>query len=112
MSPDEGARIQPDPDLYLEEIALNNHQGVEPVSKQTFTACMEQLQEGYVFGVASTAGCLVERVSRDFYGIDIRIIKPRGTQLQELVIEAQLKASTTIRPDFEKEHFSYTIQEG
>jgi hypothetical protein len=95
---------------YLEELSLSNHDHVQPVSKKTFTACMEQLQEGYVFAVAATAGCLVELVSRDLYGVDIRIIKVRGTLLQELVIEAQLKATTTVRPQPTMGHFSFQFK--
>jgi len=96
---------------YVEELSLSNHNSnVQSVSKKTFTACMEQLQEGYVFAVASTAGCLVEIVNRDFYGIDVRIIKERGTMLQELVIEAQLKATTTVKPDPSLDHFSFQFK--
>ena len=82
-----------------------------PVLQSTFTTCMEQLQEGYVSAVAATAGCTVERISRDMFGTDVRIILPGDSPLEEeTVLLAQLKNSTQLRPDPSKDHFSYQLK--
>ena len=68
---------------------------------------MEQLQEGYVFSVAATAGCLVQRVDRDAYGVDVMFVRPRGSDLEEISLFAQLKATTTVTPNPKKESFGF-----
>lgn len=83
---------------------------VQAVDDATFTTCMEQLQEGYVAAVAATAGCLIETVRRDLYGVDIMIVRPRGPHLQEQMIFAQLKNTTTIKPDPDKPNFAYKFK--
>ena len=53
-------------------------QGIQPVYRDTFTQCTEQLQDGYVLNFAATAGCLVEPVVRDVLGLDVMFVKARG----------------------------------
>ena len=81
--------------------------GIQPVNHATFTQCMEQLQEGYVFSVAATAGCLVEVVQRDRCGIDVTFVRPRGSTVEEVSVQAQLKNTTIIEPDPSKHTFPY-----
>lgn len=83
---------------------------VQAVDTATFTTCMEQLQEGYVAAVAATAGCFIEPVRRDYYGVDVQIVRPRGPHLQEQMIFAQLKNTTTIKPDPTKPDFPYKFK--
>jgi hypothetical protein len=71
---------------------------------------MEQLQEGYVAAVAATAGCLLETVKRDVWGVDIQIVRPMGSLIQEQMIFAQLKNTTTFKPDPSKANFSYQFR--
>jgi hypothetical protein len=72
---------------------------------------MEQLQEGYVAAVAATAGCTLEPIKRDLYGTDVRIIRPGAApDDEEVTIMAQLKNTTQVRPDPEKEFFSYKFK--
>ncbi len=86
-------------------------QNVLPVIDSTFTTCMEQLQEGYVAAVAATAGCTLEPIKRDVYGTDVRIIRPgRGDFNEEVVVMAQLKNTTQVRPDPSKDFFSYQFK--
>ena len=80
---------------------------IKPVQATTFTQCMEQLQHGYVFSVAATAGCLVEPISRDLYGVDVTFVRPRGPQREEVSLHAQLKNTTTKVPDHTKASFGY-----
>ncbi|MCZ7415317.1 DUF4365 domain-containing protein [Streptomyces sp. WMMC897] len=69
---------------------------------------MEQLQEGYVTSVAATAGCTVERVSRDLWSADVQFIRPPLTALEEeAMVFAQLKSTTLVEPGPAKEFFSY-----
>lgn len=84
---------------------------IQPVSNQTFTRCMEQLQEGYVFSVAATAGCLVERVERDVYGLDVLFVRPRGPGLEEVSLYAQLKATSTLEPSPQRPSFGYQFKQ-
>ena len=83
---------------------------VVAVDARTFTDMMEQLQEGYVTSVASTAGCSVERIPRDTYGFDIRLICPGPPGQEEVTLLVQLKNTTTIKPDPEREFFSYQLR--
>ena len=85
-------------------------QNIRPVHAETFTTCMEQLQEGYVASIAATAGCLLEKVSRDYYGLDARIVQPAGSKQEELVLGVQLKNTTTLVPDPKKPEFSYKFK--
>ncbi|WP_394615252.1 DUF4365 domain-containing protein [Lentzea sp. JNUCC 0626] len=84
---------------------------IKPVVTRSFWECMEQLQEGYVFAVAATAGCTVEVTKRDIYGTDVRIIRPAATATaEEITVLAQLKNTTTFRPDPTKDSFSYQLK--
>lgn len=83
---------------------------IQPVHDRTFTRCMEQLQEGYVLSVAATAGCTVERVQRDVNGIDLMIIRQHSPQLEEISLYAQLKSTTTKRPNPDKPSFGYQFR--
>ena len=85
-------------------------QRIRPVHDRTFTQCMEQLQEGYVLSVAATAGCVVEPVRRDLYGVDVMFVRSRGPKLEEVSLYAQLKNTTTLRPDPQKASFSYQFR--
>jgi hypothetical protein len=83
---------------------------LQPVDARTVTECMEQLQEGYIASVAATAGCLMEPVRRDLYGVDARLIRPYPPPQEETTLGVQLKSTTKIRPDMTKETFSYQIK--
>ncbi len=84
--------------------------GIVPVDEDTFTTCMEQLQEGYVQGVAATAGCTLEFIRRDIHGFDVLITRRSDPGVQEVSIYAQLKNTTTVRPDTAKPTFSYQFK--
>ena len=73
------------------DVTFASIMSIQPVDSTTFSVCMEQLQEGYVLSVAATAGCLVETVQRDIYGLDIRFVRQRGSNLEETSLHAQLK---------------------
>ncbi|MGW9308826.1 DUF4365 domain-containing protein [Saccharomonospora azurea] len=84
---------------------------IKPVIDRTFTDCMEQLQEGYVCAVAATAGCTVEALRRDLFGGDLLITRDGKTAHdQEVSLLLQLKNTTTVRPDPDKETFSYQLK--
>ncbi len=84
---------------------------IEAVNDDTFTACMEQLQEGYVASVAATAGCAMEHVRRDIYGMDALLVRPAAEPgKQEVSVFAQLKNTTTVLPDPDKDTFSYQLK--
>jgi hypothetical protein len=68
---------------------------IDPVDADSFTAFMEQLQEGYVTSVAATAGCAVEFMRRDIYTLDALIIRSLDRDRQEVSLMAQLKCTTT-----------------
>jgi len=83
------------------------------VDARTFTALLEQLQEGYVATVAATAGCIVEPVKRDVYGFDGWLVRP-PTSIgagEETMIAVQLKNTTTVRPNPSKGWFSYQFKD-
>ncbi|MER5727107.1 DUF4365 domain-containing protein [Streptomyces sp. NPDC002138] len=81
---------------------------IDAVAQQTVTDMMEQLQQGYMASIAATAGCTFEMVSKDAWGIDAQIIRPPNTATQvESMLFAQLKCTTQITPDPEREFFSY-----
>ena len=80
---------------------------IKPVDSETFTECMEQLQEGYVFSVAATAGCLAERLRWDRFGADVSFVGSSGPLRREVMLFAQLKSTTTIAPDPESTSFGY-----
>lgn len=84
--------------------------GIVPVVAHTFTALMEQLQEGYVAGVAATAGCSVEFVRRDLYTVDALIIRSIDKNKEEVSVKAQMKNTTLTRPDPDKPFFSYKFK--
>lgn len=84
--------------------------GIVPVVPRTFTAMMEQLQEGYISCVAATAGCSVEFIRRDLYLLDALIIRSTDEDRQEVSVVAQLKNTTTISPDPSKPYFTYQFR--
>jgi hypothetical protein len=93
--------------------ATLTHHNIRPVEGQrrTFTAMMEQLQEGYVGSVAASAGCMMEPIPKDTYGFDIRLVRPGRTPLdEEVTLNVQLKNTTTTRPDPNQETFSYQLR--
>ncbi|MEV1071088.1 DUF4365 domain-containing protein [Micromonospora parva] len=72
---------------------------------------MEQLQVGYVASIAATAGCFVTPITWDNWGFDVWIVRPpKYMGGQEVSIYAQLKNTTTIRPDPERGQFSYQFK--
>jgi hypothetical protein len=81
----------------------NSTTNIQPVHAPTFTKCMEQLQQGYVSAVAATDGCQVQIVDRDSYGMDVLLVRPEGSHVQEVSIYGQLKNTTTIHPDITKQ---------
>lgn len=84
---------------------------IKPVNSATFTTCMEQLQEGYVASIAATAGCLVEIVDRDMYGMDVTFVRlPTTAGAEEDILWAQLKNTTTKKPDQSKTTFGYQFR--
>jgi hypothetical protein len=83
---------------------------VEAVDERTFTELMEQLQEGYVASVAATAGCAVEPIRRDIYGFDVRLIRPTPPGVEEITLMAQLKNTTTVKPDPSRDFFSHQLR--
>lgn len=91
--------------LHPEESKL-----VKAVIENTFTDCMEQLQEGYVASVAATAGCSMNPISRDTYGMDVLLVRLGSNGGEEVSIYLQLKNTTTIKPDPSKQHFSYQFK--
>lgn len=81
---------------------------IEAVDPLTVTDMMEQLQQGYMASVAATAGCTMELVSKDKWGVDLQLIRPPRTVLEEeTMVLAQLKCTTQTVPDPAKEFFSY-----
>lgn len=96
-----------EPQEAPESVSTTN---IQPINGTTFPQCMEQLQEGYVFSIAATAGCLVEPIQRDLYGLDITFVRPRGSSLEETSLHAQLKNTTTKAPDPAKASFSFQFK--
>ncbi|WP_157172499.1 DUF4365 domain-containing protein [Nocardia pneumoniae] len=80
---------------------------VVPVIERTFTDCMEQLQEGYVAGVAATAGCTCQFLPRDQNGVDALITRQPDLLLEEVSILVQMKNTTLSKPDPSKVTFPY-----
>lgn len=101
------------------EHALNEVAATEPrqprlemVNPTTFTQDMEQLQQGYITSVAASAGCNLEIIGKDNYGVDVRIVRPPRTHVEEEhMLNVQLKATTQIIPDPDKGHFSYQFED-
>lgn len=85
-------------------------QRIVPVDSGTFTDCMEQLQESYVAAVAATAGCIYERQDRDRHGFDAHLIRPSMPGIEEVSLYAQLKCTTTIKPNPARAQFSYRFE--
>jgi hypothetical protein len=71
---------------------------------------MEQLQEAYVQSVAATAGCLFDPVARDRFGMDVLLVRPNETTKQESSVYAQLKSTTTVKPDSTQPSFGYQFK--
>jgi hypothetical protein len=107
LSPVSTAAVSPTP--AAAKPARKKH--IKPVHAPTFTTCMEQLQEGYVFAIAATAGCTINRIERDVNGLDVEFILSRGQYLEEVTIRAQLKNTTTRQPDRTKREFSFQFKE-
>jgi hypothetical protein len=105
------AGAEPD-GLQDSDVPVTTRQRIEPVDARTFTALLEQLQQGYVATVAATAGCTIEVVDRDVHGIDAYLIRPPREigRDEEVLLGVQLKNTTTIRPDPSKETFSYKFK--
>lgn len=80
---------------------------IEPVDGSTFTDCMELLQEAYVSAVVATAGCSVTFVKHDTFLKDALIVRPGWDGGEEVSLYAQLKSSTTLKPDPSKPTFGY-----
>jgi hypothetical protein len=77
------------------DATLTRH-NIRPVDGRTFTAMMEQLQEGYVASVAACAGCTMEPIPKDLYGFDVRLVRPgRRAGDEEVALNVQLKNTTT-----------------
>jgi len=90
---------------------MNDTSRIEAVNPDTFTSLMEQLQEGYVTSVAATAGCAVVPIRRDIFGFDSMLVRPAGTPgKQEVSVFAQLKCTTTVRPDPKHPSFSFQLK--
>jgi Domain of unknown function (DUF4365) len=83
---------------------------IEPLDPRTFTALMEQLQEGYVSSIAATAGCTIELIKKDVYGFDVRFVRPARPGVEEVTLIAQLKNTTTVKPDPSKDFFSHQLK--
>lgn len=83
---------------------------IQPVSPATFTTDMEQLQTGYLYAVAATAGCTVNEVKRDTFAKDALITRPNGPGVEETSLYVQLKSTTTLKPDRAKPHFGYQFK--
>lgn len=83
---------------------------VHPLDPKTFTDCMEQLQEGYVATVASTAACSMQPVRRDTYGMDVLLVRPASPGVEEISVYAQLKSTTTLKIDPAKRDFPYKFK--
>ncbi|GAA0903628.1 DUF4365 domain-containing protein [Virgisporangium aurantiacum] len=80
---------------------------VKAVDPRTLTTCMEQLQIAYVEGVASTAGCVVQNITRDVYGVDLEIVRSFALPREEVQIKVQLKSTTSIAPESTPTTFAY-----
>ena len=63
------------------------------------------------FAIAATAGCTINRIERDVNGLDVEFILSRGQHLEEVTIRAQLKNTTTRKPDRTKREFSFQFKE-
>lgn len=82
------------------------------VNSTTHPKCMEQLQVGYVQGVAATAGVLMERHRHDDVRGDVEFIhRPDPDSFRDVSVQAQLKCTTTVIPDPDKGYFSYQFKE-
>lgn len=102
-------RVGDAPVTVRDEIPQVAHRVVS-ADERTFTSFMEQLQEGYVASVAATAGCNMERIPKDNYGFDVRIVRPAPPGEEEVTLNVQLKSTTTIKPDPAKPHFSHKLK--
>ncbi|MGW4894429.1 DUF4365 domain-containing protein [Kitasatospora sp. NPDC004240] len=81
---------------------------IQAIDPKTVTDMMELLQLGYVTSVAATAGCTIERVGADLWGMDVTFVRPPATPLEEeVMLLAQLKCTTQLVPDATKDTFSY-----
>ncbi|WP_448318206.1 DUF4365 domain-containing protein [Streptomyces sp. CO7] len=81
---------------------------IQAVDDRTVTTMMEQLQVGYVSTVAATAGCSVEVMSKDTFGVDVQFIRPGRNHLeQESLLFAQLKCTTQVVPNRDDKSFRY-----
>jgi hypothetical protein len=72
---------------------------IQAVVPRTLTACMEQLQDGYVAAIGAAAGATVEWTSRDLYGTDARLVRQADPSVEETCVLLQLKSTTVVKPD-------------
>ncbi len=84
---------------------------VVSVHPPSHTVMMEQLQEAYVLAVASAAACVVSPISKDTFKKDVLITRPRTSGIGEDSIYAQMKSTTTSKPDPTKATFSYQFKD-
>lgn len=83
-----------------------NH--IEAVDPSSVTDMMEQLQQGYLMSVAASAGCTMELINKDKWGVDAQFVRPpRTPHEEEGLLFAQLKCTTQTTPDPSKGYFSY-----
>lgn len=80
------------------------------VDERTHTDAMEQLQEAYVGAVASTAGCAVQPVGRDFFKYDVEFMRRLDMSVEEVSVRAQLKATTALKFSKDGASFSYQFE--
>lgn len=83
---------------------------IQPVHEDTFTAMLEQLQEGYVYAVAASAGCSVNVQRRDTFGVDALITRHREGDEFETHLFAQLKCTTTVRAGEDAGDFVFSFK--
>ncbi|MFE2868075.1 DUF4365 domain-containing protein [Embleya sp. NPDC059259] len=78
------------------------------INPRVHTMLMEQLQRGYIQSVAATAGCTVETVGTDAFGMDAFLIRPpQRAPDEEVMFLAQFKCTSQFVPDPTKESFGY-----
>lgn len=83
---------------------------IQPLHEGTFTAMQEQLQEGFVYAVAASAGCSVNVHRRDTFGVDVLITQHRDSDEFETHLFAQLKCTTTVRAGADVGDFVFSFR--
>ena len=82
---------------------------ITPVHGGTFTALLEQLQEGYVSAVAATAGCSINFFRHDTFGMDALIVRHKD-EARETHLYVQLKCTTTVPAGSAPESFTFSFK--